>query len=75
MEAKTHCLDNNFQIRILEDADYDKLSAFSCGVDILDDFFRYEIKECVNRHYLSAYCVIVESGEIIGVFTLMNDAL
>ncbi|MDE5837598.1 MAG: GNAT family N-acetyltransferase [Paramuribaculum sp.] len=68
-------MDINFQIRLIEDADYDKLSAFSCGVDILDDFFRYELKECINKHYLSAYCVLVDNEDIIGVFTLMNDAL
>lgn len=40
----------------MTDADYDIMSAFSCGVKELDDFFRYEVKECVERKYLSAYC-------------------
>lgn len=59
----------------MHDADFEKLAAFSCGVAELDDFFHIEIDECVRRHYLSAYCAYIDSGEIIAVFTLMNDAL
>lgn len=59
----------------MNDADYDNMSAFSCGVDALDDFFRYEVKECVRRHYLSAYCAYLNQNDIIATFTLMNDAL
>ncbi|MDE5567300.1 MAG: GNAT family N-acetyltransferase [Muribaculaceae bacterium] len=59
----------------MTDSDYDILSEFSCGEDELDDFFRHEVKECVDRHYLSAYCVTHTGGEIIALFTLMNDAL
>lgn len=59
----------------MTDADYENMSAFSCGVKELDDFFRFEVRECVNRHYLSAYCASTDSGEIIAAFTLMNDAL
>lgn len=59
----------------MTDADYENMSAFSCGVKELDDFFRFEVRECVNRHYLSAYCAFTDSGEIIAAFTLMNDAL
>lgn len=51
------------------------MSAFSCGVAELDDFFRHEVEECVNRHYLTAYCVVSDTNEILGAFTLMNDAL
>lgn len=51
------------------------MSAFSCGVVALDDFFHNEVKECVKYRYLSAYCAYVYSGEIIAAFTLMNDAL
>lgn len=59
----------------MNDADYENMSAFSCGEKELDDFFHYEIRECVKYHYLSAYCAFVDTGEIVAVFTLMNDAL
>lgn len=59
----------------MTDADYENMSAFSCGVKALDDFFHFEVKECVKRHYLSAYTVFIASGEIVAAFTLMNDAL
>ena len=56
-------------------ADYDSMSEFSCGVEELDKFFRYEISECVRHRYLSAYCAYFPSGEIVAVFTLMNDSI
>lgn len=59
----------------MTDADYENMSAFSCGVKELDDFFRYEVKECVERKYLSAYCAFTESDGIVAAFTLMNDAI
>lgn len=60
----------------MTDADYENMSAFSCGDNELDDFFQHEVKECVNRHYLSAYCAVLpSSGKIVAAFTLMNDAL
>lgn len=65
----------DFQIRRMTEADYVNMSAFSCGVDTLDNFFHKEIRECVKHHYLSSYCAFLESGEIVAAFTLMNDAL
>lgn len=59
----------------MTEADYENMSAFSCGVIELDNFFQHEVKECVKHHYLSAYCAFLDSGEIIAAFTLMNDAL
>ena len=59
----------------MTDADYENMSAFSCGIKELDDFFHFEVRECVKRHYLSAYCAYIDSGEIVAAFTLMNDAL
>lgn len=59
----------------MNDADFDKMSAFSCGVAELDNFFRHEVRECSIRHYLSPYCVESKAGEIIAAFTLMNDSL
>lgn len=59
----------------MTDADYANMSAFSCGVEKLDHFFKREIKECVEKRYLSAYCAFTESDEILAVFTLMNDAI
>ncbi len=75
MVEKTLSLDIDFQIRQMTDADYENMSAFSCGVKELDDFFRHEVRECVDNRYLSAYCVISASNTIIAAFTLMNDAL
>lgn len=75
VEERTPCLDIDFQIRLMTDADYANMSVFSCGVENLDNFFHHEIKECVDHHYLSAYCAFLNSGEIVAVFTLMNDAL
>ncbi len=59
----------------MTEADFHRLSAFNCGVEELNHFFRHEVKECVSRHYLAAYCAYLPSGEIIAAFTLMNDAL
>lgn len=39
----------------MTEADFGNMSAFSCGVKELDDFFHLEVKECVQRHYLAAY--------------------
>ena len=75
VEEKTQSLDIDFKVRLMTDADYENMSAFSCGVKELDDFFRYEVRECVRHHYLSAYCAYLDSGEIVAAFTLMNDAL
>lgn len=59
----------------MDDADYENMSAFSCGIDELDRFFHHEVKECVRHHYLAAYCAFVGTGQIVAAFTLMNDAL
>lgn len=75
MAEKTQSLDINFKVRLMDDADFDNMSAFSCGVKELDDFFRYEVRECSRRHYLSPYCVVSETGIIMAAFTLMNDSL
>ncbi len=60
---------------MIESADYSKLVDFTCGVPTLDNFFHFEVEECVAYHYLSAYIATTMSDEIIAVFTLMNDAL
>lgn len=73
--AKTQYSDIDIQIRMMTDADYENMSAFSCGVDELDKFFRTEVKECVERRYLSAYCAFTESHRIVAAFTLMNDSI
>lgn len=77
MEEKTPFLgiESQIQIRLMNDADYENMSVFSCGVKALDDFFHFEVKDCVLRRYLSAYVAFLESGEIVAAFTLMNDAL
>lgn len=73
--GKTQYSDIDIQIRMMTDADYENMSAFSCGVDELDKFFRTEVKECVERRYLSAYCAYTESHGIVAAFTLMNDSI
>lgn len=75
MEERIPSLDIDFQIRLLTEEDFEKLSSFSCGEPELDYFFQKEVRDCVKFHYLSAYCAFIESGEIIAAFTLMNDAL
>lgn len=75
MVARTLSSDTDLQIRLMTDADYEIMSAFSCGVKELDDFFRYEVKACVEHKYLSAYCAFTESDGIVAAFTLMNDAI
>lgn len=75
MEERTPSLDIDFQIRLLTEEDFEKLSDFSCGIIELDNFFRLEVRECVKYHYLSAYCAFLNNGYIIAAFTLMNDAL
>lgn len=66
---------SQLKIRLMTDADYENMSAFSCGVKEMDNFFHQEIKECVKRRYLSAYAVLIPTEEIVAAFTLMNDAL
>ena len=73
---KTPSSDIDFFVKLMNDSDLENMSEFSCGVKELDDFFRYETKECVRHRYLSAYCGVSDStNEIIAAFTLMNDAL
>ena len=76
MEAGTHCSDikSRIKVRMMTEDDYQALSNFSCGEDALDNFFHSEVKECVERRYLAAYSVLLDN-EIVGAFTLMNDAL
>ena len=75
MEERIPYSDIDFQIRLMSDADYKNMSAFSCGVTELDNFFGHEVRECVERHYLAAYCASLNCGQIVAAFTLMNDAL
>lgn len=73
--GKIQYSDIDIQIRMMTDADYENMSAFSCGVDELDKFFKSEVKECVMQRYLSAYCAFTESHGIVAAFTLMNDSI
>jgi hypothetical protein len=52
-------IDSQIRIRLMTDADYANMSAFSCGVEELDHFFHHEVRECVAHHYLSAYCAFI----------------
>lgn len=65
---------DNLRLSRVEKDNIPDFSEFSCGVPELDDFFHYEIPACILHHYLAAYIVTI-SDEIVGVFTLMNDAL
>lgn len=75
MEEKTPSSDIDFQVRVLSKGDYASLANFSCGVDSLDDFFHWEIEECVRRHYLTAYGGFIGTDKPIAIFTLMNDSI
>ena len=66
---------SQIKVRLMTDADFEKMSTFTCGVEELDNFFHIEVRECMQRHYLAAYSVFIDSGEIVAAFTLMNDAL
>ncbi len=65
----------DLKIRLMTDADYENMSAFSCGCEELDNFFRTEVKECVSHRYLTAYCAYTDNDGIVAAFTLMNDAI
>ena len=74
MEAKTRFSDINYKIELL--SDNDDLSDFSCGNNILDDFFHREVVLCCKYKYLTAYSVKdICSDEILCLFTLANDVI
>ena len=76
MAAKTRFSDIEISITRLNEEDREELSSFSCGVDKLDDFFHNDIFLCSKYHYFSSYCARkVDTGEIIAIFTLSNDAM
>ena len=75
MEERTPCSDIDFRIKLLTEADCDSLAGFVCGVAELDDFFHFEVRQCIAHHYLAVYCAYLDSNEIVALFTLMNDAL
>ena len=76
MEEKTQSSDIEISIDKVREEDSQELSSFSCGKKELDSFFHNELLVCSKYHYFSSYCARnVESGEIIALFTLANDAI
>lgn len=75
VEEPIHYLASDFKVRQLTQDDLSQLSAFTCGVEELDSFFRYEIESCIKYHYLSGFCAYSDKEGILAAFTLMNDAL
>lgn len=60
----------------IEESDYRSLSRFSCGCDEIDDVFHNELPLCHKYGYLVPYkCLLKDTGEIAGLFTLANDIL
>ncbi|MBD5215099.1 MAG: GNAT family N-acetyltransferase [Bacteroidales bacterium] len=60
---------------MMENSDYARMSDFSCGIEVLDNFFRCEVENCIRKKYLAAYCAELPDGKIVAAFTLMNDAI
>lgn len=76
MTAKTHFSATEVNFSPLDESDFQSLSVFTCGVPEIDHFFHNEVRLCSKYHYLSPYkCTLIETGEIVGLFTLANDVL
>ncbi len=76
MEAETPFSVDDLSIRRLSEYDCVHLPEFSCGVNELDNFFSVELPDCVKYRHLAVYgAYIPNSGELVALFTLMNDAL
>lgn len=65
---------SDIRIEKIAENDLDKLHYFSCGNEILDNFFHEEFFICDVCHMFSGYCVKYEN-KIIAAFTLANDSL
>lgn len=76
MEEKIHYSASDLDFSPLTEDDMASLSYFSCSVTEIDDFFHNEVSLCSKYKYLIPYkCTLLESGEIVGLFTLANDVL
>ena len=76
MAAEIPSLDIEIYIEKIGIDDSEELALFSCGNEVLDDFFHREILVCAKYHYVSAYCAReVSDGKIVAIFTLANDAV
>lgn len=76
MEERIHFSPEEISISRLTESDVSLLSDFYCGVAEIDSFFQTEAIICGRYHYLIPYkCILKETGEIIGAFTLANDVL
>lgn len=74
MEEKTLYSDTNLIIEPLSKAE--DLSDFTCGNNILDDFFHKEVVLCCRFKYLSAYSVKDKNtNQVLCLFTLANDVI
>ena len=75
MAARIQSSAIDIKIERLVKADAGPVSAFTCGCDELDYFFHNEMFECVNNHYLSAYCAKSMNNDLLAIFTLANDSI
>lgn len=76
MEGKTRFSISDVVISRVADGEYGMLKPFSCGCTEIDEFFHDEVALCAKYGYLLPYkCVLRESGELVGLFTLANDTL
>lgn len=76
MAEKIHFSVSDVILSRISESDFQSLSSFSCGCAEIDSFFHDEMQLCFKYSYLIPYkCVIKESGEIVGLFTLANDIL
>lgn len=75
MAARIQSSAIDIKIERLVKADAGPVSAFTCGCDELDYFFHNEMFECVNNHYLSAYCAKSMNNDLLAIFTLVNDSI
>lgn len=76
MAEETQSLDSKISISRIAEGDFESLSDFVCGVELIDQFFQSEIETCYKYRYVTPYkCINVDSGEIMGAFTLSNDII
>lgn len=76
MAEKTQYSATDIEITPIVESDALSLSNFSCGVDKIDHFFREEAIICSKYKSLIPYkCVLKDSGQLVGAFTLANDLL
>lgn len=75
MAARIQSSAIEIKIDRLFEEDAHEVSSFSCGNEVLDNFFHEELFPCVRNHHLSAYCARSLDDELLAIFTLANDSI